>query len=394
MAATSRSNGSASITVTFDSGTDIDVAQMDVQNKLRAIEQRLPEEVRRQGVLVNEASSSFLMIVALQSKTGATPSLELGNFAATRVIDELRRVPGVGDIRSFSSEYAMRVWLDPDRLTTYSLSAAEVLAAVQEQNTQSPGGQLGDRPLANQTELNAPILTQNRFTTPEQFASIILRANPDGSTVRVGDVGRVELGAQSYLSDMELNGKPAAGMGIQLSTGANALATATGVKARLAQLERTFPQDITWAVPYDTTPFISISIEEVVKTLVEAMVLVFLVMFLFLQNWRATLIPTIVVPIALAGACLGLWVLGFSINVLTLFGMVLAIGILVDDAIVVVENVERIMTEEGLPPHAATVKAMTQITSAIIGITLVLIAVFVPMAFFPARRAASIGSSR
>jgi multidrug efflux pump len=383
MSATSRSNGSASITVTFDSGTDIDIAQMDVQNKLRAIEQRLPEEVRRQGVLVNEASSSFLMIVALQSKTGATPSLELGNFAATRVIDELRRVPGVGDIRSFSSEYAMRVWLDPDRLTTYSLSAAEVLAAVQEQNTQSPGGQLGDRPLANKIELNAPILTQNRFTTPEQFASIILRANPDGSTVRVGDVGRVELGAQSYLSDMELNGKPAAGMGIQLSTGANALATATGVKARLAQLERNFPEDITWAVPYDTTPFISISIDEVVKTLVEAMALVFLVMFLFLQNWRATLIPTIVVPIALAGACLGLWVLGFSINVLTLFGMVLAICILVDDAIVVVENVERIMTEEGLPPHAATVKAMTQITSAIIGITLVLIAVFVPMAFFP-----------
>ncbi|WP_129645380.1 efflux RND transporter permease subunit [Peristeroidobacter agariperforans] len=383
MSATSRSNGSASITVTFDSGTDIDIAQMDVQNKLRAIEQRLPEEVRRQGVLVNEASSSFLMIVALQSKTGATPSLELGNFAATRVIDELRRVPGVGDIRSFSSEYAMRVWLDPDRLTTYSLSAAEVLAAVQEQNTQSPGGQLGDRPLANHTELNAPILTQNRFTTPEQFASIILRANPDGSTVRLGDVGRVELGAQSYLSDMELNGKPAAGMGIQLSTGANALATAAGVKARLAQLERNFPEDITWDVPYDTTPFISISIDEVVKTLVEAMVLVFLVMFLFLQNWRATLIPTIVVPIALAGACLGLWVLGFSINVLTLFGMVLAIGILVDDAIVVVENVERIMTEEGLPPREATVKAMTQITSAIIGITLVLVAVFVPMAFFP-----------
>ncbi|WP_116810999.1 efflux RND transporter permease subunit [Steroidobacter cummioxidans] len=383
MSSSSQSNGAATITLTFTSGTDIDVAQMDVQNRLRAVEQRLPEDVRRQGILVNEASSSFLMIVALVSKSGATRSLDLGNFAATRVIDELRRVPGVGDIRSFSSEYAMRVWLDPDRLTIYRLSAAEVLAAVQEQNTQSPGGQLADRPLAHHTELNAPILTQNRFTTPEQFASIILRANPDGSTVRLGDVGRVELGAQTYLSDLELNGKPAAGMGIQLTTGANALATSEGVKARLAQLQRNFPEDITWVVPFDTTPFIRISVEEVVKTLVEAMVLVFLVMFLFLQNWRATLIPTIVVPIALAGACLGLWILGFSINVLTLFGMVLAIGILVDDAIVVVENVERIMTEEGLPPYEATVKAMTQITSAIIGITLVLVAVFIPMAFFP-----------
>jgi len=383
MSSTSQSNGNASITVTFESGTDIDIAQMDVQNRLRAVEQRLPEEVRRQGIQIRQASSSFLLIVALTSRSGATDSLALGNFAATRVIDELRRVPGVGDIRAFSSEYAMRVWLDPDRLTTYSLSAAEVLAAVREQNTQSPGGQLADRPLAHGAQLNAPILTQNRFTTPEQFRSIILRANPDGSAVRLGDVARVELGAQSYLANMELNGRPAAGMGIQLTTGANALATAEGVKARLAELERNFPEDITWAAPYDTTPFIRISVEEVVKTLLEAMVLVFLVMFLFLQNWRATLIPTIVVPIALAGACLGLWALGFSINVLTLFGMVLAIGILVDDAIVVVENVERIMTEEGLPPYEATVKAMTQITSAIIGITLVLVAVFVPMAFFP-----------
>jgi multidrug efflux pump len=383
MASTSRSNGVATITVTFTSGTDIDVAQMDIQNRLSVVEQRLPEEVRRQGIQVRQASSSFLMIVALTSKTGATDSLALGNFAATRVIDELRRVPGVGDIRAFSSEYAMRVWLDPYRLTTYSLSAAEVLAAVREQNTQSPGGQLGDRPLTDAAELNAPILTQNRFTTPEQFASIILRANPDGSAVRLSDVGRVELGAQSYLSDLQLDGKPAAGMGLQLATGANALATAEAVKARLAELERNFPEDISWAVPYDTTPFIRISVDEVVKTLVEAMVLVFLVMFLFLQSWRATLIPTIVVPIALAGACLGLWILGFSINVLTLFGMVLAIGILVDDAIVVVENVERIMSEEGLPPYEATVKAMTQITSAIIGITLVLVAVFVPMAFFP-----------
>jgi len=383
MSASSQSSGNASITVTFASGTDIDVAQMDVQNRLSSVEQRLPEEVRRLGVRVAKASSGFLMIVSLTSKSGATGSLELGNFAVTRVIDELRRVPGVGDIRSFSSEYAMRVWLDPDRLASFRMSAAEALAAVQEQNSQSPGGQLGDRPIGEDMELNAPILTQNRFTTAEQFASIILRANPDGSTVRLGDVARVELGAQSYLFNMDLDGKPVAGMAIELTTGANALATADGVRTRMAELADAFPEDISWAVPYDSTPFIRISIQEVVKTLLEAIALVFLVMFLFLQNWRATLIPTIVVPIALAGGCLGLWLFGFSINVLSLFAMVLAIGILVDDAIVVVENVERIMAEERLPPHDATVKAMGQITGAILGMSLVLVAVFVPMAFFP-----------
>jgi len=350
MTSTSQSNGTASISVTFDSGTDIDAAQMDVQNRLRRVEQRLPEEVRRQGVQVNKAASAFLMIIAVTSKSGSTESLELGNFASTRIVDELRRVPGVGDIRSFSSEYAMRIWLDPDKLASYRLSAADALAAVQEQNSQSPGGALGDRPLAQHSELNATILTQNRFTTAEQFASIILRANADGSAVRLGDVARVELGAQNYLSDLEINGRPAAGMAVQLTPGANALRTASGLKARMAELERSFPPDISWTVPFDSTPFISISIEEVVKTLVEAMLLVFVVMFVFLQNIRATLIPTIVVPIALSGACLGLWLFGFSINVLTLFGMVLAIGILVDDAIVVVENVERIMAEEKVSP--------------------------------------------
>ncbi len=383
MAATSQSNGAASITLTFESGTDIDVAQMDVQNRLRTIEQRLPDDVRQQGITITRASSSFLMIVALTSRSGRTSALALGNFASTRVVDELRRVHGVGDIRSFSSEYAMRVWLDPDRLATFKLSAADALAAVREQNAQTPGGQLGALPVAKGAEINAPILTQSRFTTAEQFASIILRANPDGSAVRLGDVARVELGAQTYSFNMEVNGQAAAGMAVQLATGANALETAEGIRARMTELERTFPEDIGWTVPYDSTPFIRISVEEVIVTLAEAMALVFLVMFLFLQNWRATLIPTIVVPIALAGACLGLWVLGFSINVLTLFGMVLAIGILVDDAIVVVENVERIMTEERLSPYEATVKAMTQITGAIIGITLVLVAVFVPMAFFP-----------
>jgi multidrug efflux pump len=383
MSSTSNSNGSATINVTFETGTDIDKAQMDVQNRLTLVEQRLPEEVRRQGIPVQEANSGFLMLVALGSKTGQTEALELGNFANARIVDELRRVEGVGNVQVFASPYAMRIWLDPQKLANYHLSAAEALAAVQEQNSQSPGGQIGDLPIAGGTELNATILTQSRFTTPEQFANIILRANPDGSAVTLGDVARVELGAQTYLFGSELNGKPVAGVAIQMTTGANALATAEGIKARMAELATTFPQDITWSIPYDTTPFISASIHEVVKTLGEAMVLVFIVMFLFLQNWRATLIPTIVVPVALAGACLGLWIFGFSINVLSLFAMVLAIGILVDDAIVVIENVERIMAEEHLSPYHATVKAMGQITSAIIGITLVLMAVFVPMAFFP-----------
>jgi multidrug efflux pump len=383
MSSNSQSNGTASITLTFRSGTDINVALMEVQNRLRRVESRLPEEVRRQGVQVVKANTGFLMIVALTSKSGAMSTLELGNFAVTRVVDELRRVPGVGDVRSFSSEYAMRIWLDPARLATFDLSPSDALAAVQEQNSQSAGGALGDRPLAGGTELNAAILTQSRFTTPEQFANIILRANPDGSVVRLGDVARVELGAASYGFDMELNGEPAAGMAIQLTPGANALEVANAVKARMGELALSFPSDIGWSVPFDSTPFVSASVSSVVETLIEAMILVFLVMFLFLQNWRATLIPTIVVPIALAGACLGLWVLGFSINVLTLFGMVMAIGILVDDAIVVIENVERIMTEERLSPYDATVKAMGQITSASVGITLVLVAVFVPMAFFP-----------
>lgn len=383
MSGTSSANGQSSITATFESGTDIDIAQMNVQNRLTLVEQRLPEEVRRQGIPVRQANSGFLLLVAVGSKTGATAAEDLGNFASSRVVDELRRVKGVGDVQLFASPYAMRIWLDPERLASFRLSAAEALAAVQEQNSQSPGGQLGALPLARDTELNATIVTQGRFSTAEEFRRIILRANPDGSTVLLGDVARVELGAYSYASSAELDGKPVAIMAIQASTGANALATADGVRARMDELAQGFPQDINWSVPYDTTPFISASIEEVVRTLVEAMLLVFLVMFLFLQNWRATLIPTIVVPIALAGACIGLALMGYTINVLSLFAMVLAIGILVDDAIVVIENVERIMAEEHLPPREATIKAMGQITSAIVGITLVLMAVFVPMSFFP-----------
>ncbi|HZF44006.1 MAG TPA: multidrug efflux RND transporter permease subunit [Sphingomonadaceae bacterium] len=383
MSSTSAANGTATVTVTFQTGTDVKLAQVDVQNRLSSVESRLPEEVRRQGITVSEANANFLMIVAITSPDGSRDALELGNYASTRVIDELRRVPGVGDVTLFGSEYAMRIWLDPQRLAGFNMSAAQALAAVREQNSQTAGGQLGALPATRGQQLNATIITQSRFTTPEQFSQIILRANTDGSSVRLGDVARVELGANSYDTTTRLNKRPMAGMAVQLATDANALEAGEGIKSRMEALARSFPEGVSYSIPYDTTLFVSISIEEVLITLLEAMVLVFLVMFLFLQNVRSTIIPTIVVPVALLGACVGLYFLGYSINVLTLFGMVLAIGILVDDAIVVIENVERIMDEEGLPTREATYKAMGQIVSPIIGITLVLIAVFVPMAFFP-----------
>ena len=383
MSSSSLSNGTASITLTFEAGTDIDIAQTEVQNRLSTVEARLPEEVRRQGITVRQANAGFLMIVALTSKSGALDSTDLGNIASTQVIDELRRVAGVGDVTLFGSEYAMRIWLDPDKLASYNLSPSAVVAAIREQNAQTAGGSLGALPLQEGQQITATITTANRFETEEEFRRVILRADEGGASVRLGDVARVEIGAQTYATSTTLDGQPMAGMAVQLATGANALATAEGIELRMEELGAGLPQDVAWSIPYDTTPFVEVSVEEVVKTLVEAMALVFLVMFLFLQNWRATLIPTLVVPIALAGACLGLWLFGFSINVLSLFGMVLAIGILVDDAIVVIENVERIMREEGLGPLEATRKAMDQITGAIVGITLVLIAVFVPMAFFP-----------
>ncbi|MBZ6379598.1 hydrophobe/amphiphile efflux-1 family RND transporter [Pacificimonas flava] len=383
MSSTSRSNGTAQIDVTFEAGTDIDIAQTEVQNRLSTVEARLPQEVRRQGIQVRQTASGFLMVVALVSESGKLSSLDLGDYAAQNIADELRRVSGVGDVQLFGSEYAMRIWLDPERLASYDLSPSAVLAEVRSQNSQTAGGQLGALPSPPDTELTAQIVTEGRFSSADEFEDIILRANPDGSNVRLRDVASVELGAQRYAQIARLNGEPMAGIAVQLATGANALATAEGVRERLAELEEGFPDDMTWAIPFDTTPFVSASIEAVIHTLVEAVILVFLVMFLFLQNWRATLIPTIVVPIALAGSCLGLALFGFSINVLTLFGMVLAIGILVDDAIIVIENVERIMSEEGLPPKEATRKAMDQITGAIVGITLVLAAVFIPMAFFP-----------
>lgn len=383
MSSSSQSNGSASITLTFEAGTDIDLAQTEVQNRLSTVEARLPEEVRRQGITVRQANAGFLMIVALTSTSGSLSSIDLGNIASQQVVDELRRVAGVGDVMLFGSQYAMRIWLDPDALAAYKLSPSSVLAAIREQNSQTAAGTIGLQPLVNGQQISANISTEGRFTTVEEFENIILRASTGAAVVRLGEVARVEIGAQTYASSTQLNGKPMAGMAVQLATGANALEAAAGVRERMDQIAPGLPGDTTWSIPYDTTPFVEASIEEVVKTLLEAMVLVFLVMFLFLQNLRATLIPTIVVPIALAGACLGLWLFGFSINVLSLFAMVLAIGILVDDAIVVIENVERIMREEGLPPLEATRKAMGQITGAIIGITLVLGAVFVPMAFFP-----------
>ncbi len=383
MSSTSQSNGTGAITLTFDAGTDIDLAQTDVQNRLGTVEARLPSDVRQQGIQVRQANSGFLQIVALTSKTGKLSATDLGNIASTQIADELRRVEGVGDITLFGSEYAMRIWLDPERLASFKLSPAAVLAAIREQNSQSAGGSLGALPTLANTQINATIITQNKFSTIEEFEEIILRADLGGGTVRLSDVARVELGAQNYSTSTTLNGKPMAGMAVQLATGANALATAEGVDERMQQLSSGLPEDVAWSVPYDTTPFVELSVEQVVRTLIEATVLVFLVLFLFLQSWRATLIPTLVVPIALAGACLGLWVFGFSINVLSLFGMVLAIGILVDDAIIVVENVERIMREEGLSPVEASRKAMDQISGAVIGITLVLVAVFLPMAFFP-----------
>lgn len=383
MDSASRSNGTATITATFVSGTDIDIAQTDVQNRIASIEARLPAAVRSQGVEVSQTNGGFLMIVALTSADDRFTPVDLGNVAATRIVDELRRVPGVGSVTLFGSEYAMRIWLDPQRLASFGLSPYAVLAAIGEQNAQTPGGALGDLPNLNGTQINATIVTQNRFSTIAEFEEIILRANTDGATVRLKDVARVEIGAENYRTEALLNGKPMAAMAIQLVAGGNALDTAAAVEARMAELESSLPDGVTWSVPYDTTPFVQVSIDSVISTLIEAFILVFLVMYLFLQNLRATLIPALIVPATLAGAFLGLWLFGFSINVLTLFAMVLAIGILVDDAIIVIENVERIMREEGLSPVEATRKAMGQITGAIIGTSMVIAVVFIPMAFFP-----------
>lgn len=374
--------GSISITLTFEPGTDPEAAAVEVQNRVRRVESRLPASVAQQGVGVEAAGGGTLLLVALTSKSGEQDGLALGDYMSRNVTSELQRVPGVAGAQIFGSERAMRVWLDPDKLLGFGLTASDVTQAIQEQNAQVAAGRIGSAPSPEQRTTTS-LLIRGQLSTPQDFGGIVLRAAPDGSSVRLRDVARIEVGAESYNTSTRINGKPAAGASIELAAGANALTTATAIKQRMEELNTSFPEDIEYSIPYDTTPFIQISIEKVMYTLGEAVVLVFLVMFLFLQNIRYTIIPTLVVPIALLGACAVMYFLGFSINVLTMFGMVLAIGILVDDAIVVVENVERIMMEEGLPPHEATRKAMKQITGAVIGITLVLSSVFIPMAFFP-----------
>jgi len=379
----SDSSGAMSITATFEPGTDIARAQVDVQNAVARVEPLLPQSVVDQGVLIEEAGSGFLMMVALTSDDGSLNDIALGDYINRNVAGEIRRIEGVGRAQVFAPERALRIWIDPDKMTGLNLSSAEVVAAIRAQNAQVAAGKVGADPNPIAQQLTATVLMKGQLDDPEEFGKIVLRANPDGSAVLLRDVARIEVGAETYSFASNINGKPAAAIGIQLSTTGNALNTSEAVHQKMEELSRFFPDGISYAIPYDTTPFVEASIEKVLHTLVEAMALVFVVMFLFLQNFRYTIIPTIVVPIALMGTLAVMLVAGFSINVLTMFAMVLAIGILVDDAIVVIENVERIMATEGLPPKEATQKAMGQISGAIIGITLVLAAVFIPMAFFP-----------
>jgi len=380
---TNNSNGIAEVLVTFEPGTDPQLAQVDVQNRLKKAEARTPQAVTTQGIEVEQTSAGFLLIYALSYKDGAQnpDTTLLGDYAARNINNELRRVPGVGKLQFFSSEAAMRVWIDPQKLVGYGLSIDDVSNAIRGQNVQVPAGSFGASPGSSEQELTATLAVKGTLDDPQEFGRIVLRANQDGSMVKLADVARLEVGSESYNFSSRLDGKPAVAGAIQLSPGANAIQTAAAVKQRLAELSAYFPEGVEYSVPYDTSRFVEVAIEKVIYTLVEAMVLVFLVMFLFLQNVRYTLIPTIVVPVCLAGTLAVMYLLGFSVNMMTMFGMVLAIGILVDDAIVVVENVERIMAEEGLSPAAATVKAMGQVSGAIVGITLVLSAVFMPLAF-------------
>ncbi len=382
ISATSSGNGMAEITLTFDPAADPDIAQVQVQNKLQRAMPTLPEEVQRQGLTVAKANSSFLMVVGFISTDGSMAQPEIADYVGSNIQDPLSRVAGVGDVRLFGAKHAMRIWLDPARLLSFGLTTTEVVSAIRTQNAEVSAGEIGGAPAMPGQQVNAAIIAQTRYETPEQFADTLIRVNADGSQVRLGDVARVEIGAESYQVRAKHNGLPAAGMAISLATGANALDTAEAVRTRMGELQRFFPKGLEVIYPYDTTPFVRISITEVFKTLAEAIVLVFLVIYLFLQNFRATLIPSIAVPVVLLGTFGILEAFGFTINTLTMFGMVLAIGLLVDDAIVVVENVERVMGEDDLPPREATRKSMGQITGALVGIALVLSAVFVPMAFF------------
>ena len=382
MESVAQANGTGSITLSFETGTNAELAQVDVQNRLSRATPRLPAAVTQQGVRVDRSRSNFLLFAILSSDDPAWDPVALGDYASRSVVPELQRLPGVGQAQLFGTERAMRIWIDPAKLLGFNLSAADVTNAIRAQNAQVSAGEIGALPNVGGQSIAATVVVNGQLASVEQFGNVVLRASADGATVRLKDVARIELGAQAYATSARLNGKPSTGIGVQLSPSGNALATADAVRAKMTELERFFPAGMTWAIPYDSSRFVKISIEQVAITLGEAMLLVFLVMFLFLQNFRYTVIPTIVVPVALLGTFAVLLAMGFSINVLTMFGMVLVIGIVVDDAIVVVENVERIMSEEGLPPLEATRKAMTQISGAIIGVTVVLISVFVPLAFF------------
>ena len=382
MKSESSNAGNVTITLTFEAGTDPDIAQVQVQNKLQQALSLLPQEVQREGVQVTKSNSTFLMVVGLISTDGSMDRIDLNDFMVSTLRDPLSRTPGVGSITIFGTQYSMRIWLDPHKLNSYQLTPLDVRAAIQAQNNQVAVGNLGGTPAVAGQQVSASMMAQTKMSSPEQFAQILLKVNSDGSQIRLKDVARVEIGGENYDSIGTYNGQQSGGMAIMLSTGANALETAKAVRAKLASLQPYFPAGVEVVYPYDTTTFIKISIEEVAHTLVEAIILVVFIMYLFLQNFRATLIPTIAVPVVLLGTFGIMAAFGFSINTLTMFGLVLAIGLLVDDAIVVVENVERIMTEEGLSPLEATRKSMDQITGALIGIALVLSAVFVPMAFF------------
>ncbi|EAX9277404.1 efflux RND transporter permease subunit [Salmonella enterica] len=382
MSSTSNSAGSVTITLTFQSGTDPDIAQVQVQNKLQLATPLLPQEVQQQGISVEKSSSSFLMVAGFVSDNPNTTQDDISDYVASNIKDSISRLNGVGDVQLFGAQYAMRIWLDANLLNKYQLTPVDVINQLKVQNDQIAAGQLGGTPALPGQQLNASIIAQTRLKDPEEFGKVTLRVNTDGSVVHLKDVARIELGGENYNVVARINGKPASGLGIKLATGANALDTATAIKVKLAELQPFFPQGMKVVYPYDTTPFVKISIHEVVKTLFEAIILVFLVMYLFLQNIRATLIPTIAVPVVLLGTFAVLAAFGYSINTLTMFGMVLAIGLLVDDAIVVVENVERVMMEDNLSPREATEKSMSQIQGALVGIAMVLSAVFIPMAFF------------
>ncbi|TAJ34913.1 multidrug efflux RND transporter permease subunit [Bosea sp. (in: a-proteobacteria)] len=372
--------GTATITATFKSGTQSDLAQVDVQNRLKTIEPRLPQTVRQLGLTVEAAASGFLLLLDIESRDGKSDEVTLGDYAVRNIADELKRVPGVGRVQLFATERAMRIWIDPARLAAHALTFGDVTAALAQQNAQIAPGAIGAEPTTAAQRVTVPLSIDGRLRTPDQFKAVVMRANADGSSLTLGDVARVELGAQSYAFSTRSNGKPVATLAVQLAPGANAVATSSAIAARMADLARAMPQGMSYSIPFDTAPFVRLSIEKVLVTLIEAMALVFLVMLLFLQKLRYAVIPAIVAPIALLGTFAVMLAVGYSINMLTMFGMVLAIGIIVDDAIVVVENVERIMAKEGLGPREATRKAMTEITGAVIGITLVLSAVFMPLA--------------